>query len=65
MYLAACQLKIDRVARACAHHLIKHLSIDNCIEIRSLPGIARNADFIQKVDAFIADEVIILKFILC
>ncbi|KAK5647250.1 hypothetical protein RI129_002142 [Pyrocoelia pectoralis] len=56
VYLAACHLKMDRVARKCAQHLIKHLSVDNCIEIRSLPGIARNKDFIQEVDAFIAKE---------
>ncbi|KAJ8925469.1 hypothetical protein NQ315_009303 [Exocentrus adspersus] len=49
-------LKMERVAKTCAQHLIKHLSIDNCIEIRSLPGIARNKDFIQQVDAFIAKE---------
>lgn len=58
MYLAACQLKIDRVSRICAAHLVKHLSVDNCIEIRSLPGIGRNKEFVQQVDAFIAKEVV-------
>lgn len=53
VYLAACQLKIDRVARKSAKHLIKHLSVDNCIEIRSLPGIARNKEFINQVDGYI------------
>lgn len=48
---------MDRVARVCANHLIINLCVDNCIEIRSLPGIARNKDFIQQVDAFIAKEV--------
>lgn len=62
VYMAACRLKIDRVARICATHLIKHLSIDNCVEIRSLPGIARNKDFIQQVDAFIAKEVCTISF---
>lgn len=56
VYLAACHLKIDRVARRCAQHLIKYLSVDNCIEIRSLSGIARNKEFVQQVDAFIAKE---------
>lgn len=57
MFLVANNLKMDRVTRICAQHLIKHLSVDNCIEIRSLPGIARNKEFIQQVDVFIANEV--------
>lgn len=48
---------MDRVARKCAQHLITHLSVDNCIDIRSLPGIARNKEFIQEVDNFISKEV--------
>lgn len=56
VFLVANNLKMDRVTRICAQHLIKHLSVDNCVEIRSLPGIARNKDFIQQVDAFIAQE---------
>ncbi|EFA06667.2 influenza virus NS1A-binding protein isoform X2 [Tribolium castaneum] len=56
VFLAANHLKMDRVTRTCAQHLIKHLSVENCIEIRSLPGIARNKEFIQQVDAFIAKE---------
>ncbi|KAJ8947862.1 hypothetical protein NQ318_010008 [Aromia moschata] len=56
VFLAATNLKMERVTKICAQHLIKHLSVDNCIEIRSLPGIARNKDFIQQVDAFIAKE---------
>nr|XP_023022272.1 influenza virus NS1A-binding protein-like [Leptinotarsa decemlineata] len=54
--VAANNLKMERVTRVCAQHLIKHLSVDNCIEIRSLPGIARNKEFIQQVDNFIAKE---------
>lgn len=57
VFLAANHLKLDRVTKICAQHLIKHLSAENCIEVRSLPGIARNKDFIQQVDAFIASEV--------
>lgn len=56
VYLAACHLKMDRVARKCAQYLITHLSVDNCIDVRSLPGIARNKEFIQEVDSFIAKE---------
>ncbi|KAF2892512.1 hypothetical protein ILUMI_13656 [Ignelater luminosus] len=47
---------MDRVARKCAQHLITHLSVDNCVDIRSLPGIARNKEFIQEVDNYIAKE---------
>lgn len=57
VYLAAKNLKMERVANICAQYLIKHLSVENCIEIRSLHGISRNKDFIQQVDAFIAKEV--------
>ncbi|KAK9872409.1 hypothetical protein WA026_017869 [Henosepilachna vigintioctopunctata] len=56
VFLAANQLKMERVSRICAQHLIKHLSVDNCIEIRSLPGLSRNKEFIQHIDAFIAKE---------
>ncbi|CAH1159086.1 unnamed protein product [Phyllotreta striolata] len=56
VFLAANILKMDRVSRSCAQHLIIHLSTENCIEIRSLPGIAKNKEFIQQVDAFISTE---------
>lgn len=56
VFLCAKNLKMERVATICAQHLIKHLSVDNCIEIRSLPGIARSKEFIHQVDAFIARE---------
>lgn len=48
---------MDRVVKECARHLIKNLSTENCIEIRSLPGIARNKEFVQQVDAYIAKSV--------
>lgn len=57
VYLAACKLKIDRVVKECAKHLIKNLSVENCVDIRSLPGIARNKVFVQQVDSYIAREV--------
>ncbi|XP_022913715.1 influenza virus NS1A-binding protein homolog isoform X2 [Onthophagus taurus] len=56
VYIASCHLKIDRVARKCAQYLINHLSVENCIEIRSLPGIAKNKEFIHQVDNFIANN---------
>lgn len=57
VYLAASHLKMDRVARKCAQHLIAHLSVDNSVDIRSLPGIARNLELMQRVDGFIAKHV--------
>ncbi|XP_050510120.1 influenza virus NS1A-binding protein-like isoform X1 [Diabrotica virgifera virgifera] len=56
VFSSANNLKMERVTRICAQHLIKHLSAENCVEIRSLPGIARNKEFIQQVDTFIAKE---------
>ncbi|XP_047001458.1 influenza virus NS1A-binding protein homolog isoform X1 [Schistocerca americana] len=56
VYLAASYLKMDRVVRECARHLIKNLSVDNCIETRSLPGIARNKSLLEQVDNFINRE---------
>ncbi|XP_025835540.1 influenza virus NS1A-binding protein isoform X3 [Agrilus planipennis] len=56
VYQAATHLKIERVARLCTEHLIKHLSPDNCIEIRNLPGIAKNEEFCKRVDEYIAKE---------
>lgn len=56
VFLSATHLKMDRVVKICAKHLIKHLSVDNCIDIRSLPGIARNKDFIQQIDVYISEN---------
>ncbi|XP_060519153.1 influenza virus NS1A-binding protein-like isoform X2 [Cylas formicarius] len=44
---------MDRVKKICANHLIKHLSVENCVEIRSFPGISKNKDFVQQIDSFI------------
>lgn len=57
VYLAAWQLKIDRVYGECARHLIDELAADTCIEIRSLPGISKNKQFVTAVDDFISREV--------
>lgn len=58
VYLAAWQLRIDKVVTECARHLIEELSADTCIEIRSLPGISKNKTFVSAVDDFISREVI-------
>ncbi|CRK98360.1 CLUMA_CG011720, isoform A [Clunio marinus] len=56
VYLAAWQLRMERVVNECAAHLVSDLSNDTCIETRSLPGINRNKTFVSKVDKFIADH---------
>lgn len=57
IYLAAWQLRMERVANECAAHLVNDLTNDTCIETRALPGINRNKNFVSKVDQFIADHV--------
>lgn len=54
VYLAAWQLKIDTVVKECARHMVSELEPETCIETRSLPGINRNKNFVQEVDAYIA-----------
>uniref|UniRef100_A0A1B6DBP3 Kelch-like protein diablo n=1 Tax=Clastoptera arizonana TaxID=38151 RepID=A0A1B6DBP3_9HEMI len=56
VFMTATKLKMDRVAKECARHLIQHLSPENCIEIRSLTGIAHNKSFVTQVDAFINSQ---------
>lgn len=41
----------------CARHLVSDLSIETCIETRSLPGINRNKTFVQDVDNYISQHV--------
>ncbi|XP_053697648.1 influenza virus NS1A-binding protein-like isoform X2 [Sabethes cyaneus] len=54
VYLAAWQLKIDNVVKECARHMVGELEPESCIETRSLPGIARNNNFVLEVDSYIA-----------
>ena len=48
---------MDSVVKECARHLVSELSVESCIETRSLPGINKNAGFVQDVDTYIAKEV--------
>jgi len=57
VYLAALHLKMNRVVKECARHLIKHLAVDNCINTRVLSGISKHESFVSQVNAFIADKV--------
>lgn len=65
VYLAAWQLKIDKVVAECARHLTDELAADTCIEIRSLPGISKNKQFVTAVDDFISREVNNHYFCVC
>lgn len=56
VFLTATKLKMDRVAKECARHLIQHLNIENCIDIRSLPGIAKSKTFVAQIDNYIANQ---------
>lgn len=57
VFLTATKLKMERVTKECARYLVQHLDPENCIEIRSLPGIARNKTFVAQVDSYIATQV--------
>ncbi|XP_059476948.1 influenza virus NS1A-binding protein homolog A-like isoform X2 [Neocloeon triangulifer] len=61
VYLAACQLKMDKVIQVCSQYLIQHLDVKNCIEIRSLPGINKNKQLVAKVDRFINKQFDLLS----
>jgi influenza virus NS1A-binding protein len=60
VYLAACQLKMDKVIQVCSQYLIQHLDVKNCIEIRSLPGICKNKQLVAKVDRYVSKQVQLL-----
>lgn len=57
VYLAAWQLRMERVVNECASHLINDLTKDTCLDTRSLPGINHNKSFVEKVDQYIAENV--------
>lgn len=48
---------MDRIAKELARFMLKHLNVDNCIEIRSLPCISTSISFINQVNSFISAHV--------
>lgn len=48
---------MDRIAKELARFILKHLNVDNCIEIRSLPCISMSISFINQVNSFISAHV--------
>lgn len=61
VFLTATKLKMERVVKECARYLVEYLDPDNCIEIRSLPGIARNKVFVGQVNSYIAQQVPVIQ----
>lgn len=69
-YVAATKLKMTSAAKQCRDFLIKHLSPDNCIDVRSIPGLSPDSDpeLISTVDNYIKqniDNIIQKKVFLC
>ena len=67
VYLAATQLKMGKVAKKCVEYLIENLTVDNCIEFRSLPGISKNPAFVESMNQFISQhfEAVVKSPMLC
>ncbi|XP_015590524.1 influenza virus NS1A-binding protein homolog isoform X2 [Cephus cinctus] len=56
VYLAAWHLRMERVASQCAAHLLDSLTPGSCLDVRALPGITQNENFVKQVDAYIRDH---------
>lgn len=48
---------MDRISKELARFMLKHLSVDNCIEIRSLPCLSTSISFINQVNSYISAHV--------
>ncbi|KAJ8686350.1 hypothetical protein QAD02_022144 [Eretmocerus hayati] len=53
IYLAAWYLKMERIASQCTAHLLESLTPESCLDIRALPGITQNENFVKQVDTYI------------
>ncbi|KAL0270414.1 UNVERIFIED_CONTAM: hypothetical protein PYX00_007832 [Menopon gallinae] len=56
IYLVATQLKMGKVAKKCIEYLIENLNVENCIDIRSLPGISNARTFLDRINQFISSK---------
>ncbi|XP_035224105.1 influenza virus NS1A-binding protein homolog isoform X1 [Stegodyphus dumicola] len=56
-YVAATKLRMFSAAKQCGKYLVENMTPDNCIGLRSLPGIASNPDLLIKVDNFIRQNI--------
>lgn len=57
VYVAACYLKMERVASQCAAHLLDSLTPESCLDVRALPGIAQNEQFVKQLETYIRTNV--------
>ena len=57
-YVAATKLRMFSAAKQCGNYLVENMTPDNCIGMRSLPGIACNKDLLLKVDNFIRSNIL-------
>ncbi|XP_022244488.1 influenza virus NS1A-binding protein homolog isoform X2 [Limulus polyphemus] len=59
VYVAATKLRMTSAARQCHDFLIKHLTPDNCIDVRSIPGVSADSapEFIAAVDNYIRQNI--------
>lgn len=58
VFLAASYLRMNTIVRECAKYLLKNLTVENCIDIRSLQGISKKKAFVCQLDEFISTQVI-------
>ena len=58
VFLAASYLKMNTMVKECAKHFIKNLTVENCIDVRSLQGISKKKSFVCQLDEFISAQVI-------
>ncbi|XP_076359904.1 influenza virus NS1A-binding protein homolog [Tachypleus tridentatus] len=58
-YVAATKLRMTSAAGQCRSFLIKHLTAENCIDVRSIPGLSPDTDpeFIAAVDNYIRQNI--------
>lgn len=56
VYVAANKLKMERVSRACGQFLIAQLTPENCLSVRTIPGIAADPVLIEKLDHYIQEQ---------
>ncbi|XP_022242439.1 influenza virus NS1A-binding protein-like [Limulus polyphemus] len=58
-YVAATKLRMTSAAGQCRSFLIKHLTAENCIDVRSIPGLSPVTDpeFIAAVDNYIRQNI--------
>ena len=48
---------MERVASQCVKYLLDSLTPECCLDIRSLPSITQNENFVKQVEAYIRNNV--------